>query len=372
VVTTRAAVLHGINQDFVIETVEVDDPSPEEVLVQMRACGLCHSDEHARTGDLPMPHFPIICGHEGAGEVVEVGPGVTSVRVGDHVALSFMPSCGECQWCLSNRAHLCDAGAKLFTVGMMTDGRIAHRIGDLPVARYSQLGAFSEVQLLPETSVVKVDPDIPWSAVALVSCGVATGFGSAVNRGGVKVGDTVAVLGVGGVGINAVQGARIAGARRVIAVDRVPYKLEQAQLYGATHTYRSLEEAQSGVADLTEGAMCDVVVCTFGVMYGDLLQPAMNLTAKGGTCVVTSVAPVSQSNVDLSLMMLSMMDKKLVGSLYGSESPRVQIPRLLGLYRDGILKIDELITKTYSLDEVNKGYADLADGTILRGALSFD
>ena len=370
-VSTRAALLYGPNEQYKIETVELDDPGPGEVLIDMRACGLCHSDEHARTGDMPMPHFPVICGHEGAGEVVEVGPGVTSVAPGDHVAMSFVPSCGHCRWCLSGRGHLCDAGAKLFDIGIMTDGRIAHRIGDTAVARYAQLGAFAERQLLSELSVVKVDPDVPWNAVALVSCGVATGFGSAVNRAKVQVGDTVAVLGVGGIGINAIQGARIAGAERIIAVDPVEFKREQAKAYGATHTYSSMEEAQGAVAELTAGVMCDVVICTFGVMYGHLLDPALNLTSKGGTCVVTSVAPMMQNTADLNLMMLAMMDKQILGCIYGSGSPRVQIPRLLNLYRDGILKIDELITKTYTLDEVNQGYQDLADGKILRGALTF-
>jgi len=371
VVSTRAALLYAPNEDYKIESVELDNPGPGEVLIQMRACGLCHSDEHARTGDMLMPHYPVICGHEGAGEVVEVGPGVTSVAPGDHVAMSFVPSCGQCQWCRTDRAYLCNAGAKLFDIGMMTDGRIAHRIGDTNVARYAQLGAFSEYQLLSELSVVKVDPDIPWTAVALVSCGVATGFGSAVNRAQVKVGDTVAVLGVGGIGINAIQGARVAGARRIIAVDPIPFKREQAKTYGATHVYASLEEAQGAVAELTAGVMCDSVICTFGVMLGNLLEPALALTAKGGTCVVTSVAPMMQNSADLNLFMLAMMNKQVSGCLYGSGSPRVQIPRLLDLYRDGTLKITELVTKTYSLDEVNQGYRDLADGTILRGALTF-
>ena len=370
-VSTRAALLYAPNEDYKIESVELDNPGPGEVLIQMRACGLCHSDEHARTGDMLMPHYPVICGHEGAGEVVEVGPGVTSVAPGDHVAMSFVPSCGQCQWCRTDRAYLCNAGAKLFDIGMMTDGRIAHRIGDTTVARYAQLGAFSEYQLLSELSVVKVDPDIPWTAVALVSCGVATGFGSAVNRAQVKVGDTVAVLGVGGIGINAIQGARVAGARRIIAVDPIPFKREQAKTYGATHVYASLEDAQGAVAELTAGVMCDSVICTFGVMLGNLLEPALALTAKGGTCVVTSVAPMMQNSADLNLFMLAMMNKQVSGCLYGSGSPRVQIPRLLDLYRDGTLKITELVTKTYSLDEVNQGYRDLADGTILRGALTF-
>jgi S-(hydroxymethyl)glutathione dehydrogenase/alcohol dehydrogenase len=259
----------------------------------------------------------------------------------------------------------------LFNIGMTTDGRIAHRFGDEPVARFCQLGAFAEHQLLSESSVVKIDPDIPWTAAALVSCGVATGFGSAVNRADIRPGDTVAVLGVGGVGINAVQGAKIAGAGRIIAVDPVEFKREQALRFGATHVYASLDEAIAGVGALTGGRMCDAVICTFGVMLGNLLEPALTLTAKNGTCVVTSVAPTAQTQADINLFGMVMMNKQLRGCLYGSDSPRVQIPRLLDLYRAGTLKIDELVTKTYSLDQVNEGYADLDGGRILRGAILF-
>jgi S-(hydroxymethyl)glutathione dehydrogenase / alcohol dehydrogenase len=207
--------------------------------------------------------------------------------------------------------------------------------------------------------------------VALTSCGVATGFGSAVNRANVRPGDTVAVLGVGGIGINAIQGARVAGARRIIAVDPVEFKREQAKRFGATHTFASIEEALGGVGELTWGEMCDSVICTFGVMRGELLEPALNLTAKGGNCVITSVAPMMQGQADLNLFMLAMMNKQISGSLYGSANPRVAIPQLLDMYRDGIIKIDELITKTYTLDQVNEGYADVEAGKILRGAIIF-
>jgi S-(hydroxymethyl)glutathione dehydrogenase/alcohol dehydrogenase len=370
-ISARAALLYGPGQDYKIDTVEFDEPGPGEVLVEMRACGMCHSDEHVRTGDLPLPYYPVINGHEGAGEVSQVGEGVTSVAPGDHVAMAFIPSCGSCASCLAGQGFLCDLGMKLFDTEIITDGRVAHRIGNEPVARFSQLGAFAERQLLPESSVVKVDPDIPWPAVALVSCGVATGFGSAVNRAGVRPGDTVAILGIGGVGISAVQGARVAGARRIIAVDPVEFKREQALRFGATHVYPSLDDAIAGVGALTWGQMCDSVICTFGVMRGDLLEPALTLTAKGGTCVITSVAPIAQAHADVNLFMLAMMNKEIKGCLYGSEGPRTQIPRLLNLYRDGILKLDELITETYSLDQVNQGYADIEAGRILRGVIAF-
>jgi S-(hydroxymethyl)glutathione dehydrogenase/alcohol dehydrogenase len=370
-ITTRAALLYGPGEDFKIDTVEIDEPSAGEVLIDVRACGLCHSDEHARTGDMPMPHYPLICGHEGAGLVIEVGPGVTSVRPGDHVAMSFVPTCGVCRWCRGGRAFLCDEGAKLFSLGMMTDGRVAHRVGGAPVARYTQIGAFSERQLLAESSVVKIDPEIPWTVAALVSCGVATGFGSAVQRAEVKPGDAVAVLGVGGIGASAVQGARIAGARYVIAIDPVEFKRKAALRLGATHAFASVGEAAGEIARLTAGAMCESVICSVSVMTSDLLEPALRLVGKDGTCVVTAVAPVAQKQVDLNLFMFAMSNKQIRGCLYGSQSPRVAIPRLLDLYRAGILKIDELVTRTYTLDEVNDGYADLAAGRILRGALVF-
>jgi S-(hydroxymethyl)glutathione dehydrogenase/alcohol dehydrogenase len=370
-ISARAALLYGPGQDYVIDTIELDEPGPGEVLVEMRACGLCHSDEHVRTGNLPLPHYPVVNGHEGAGEVAEVGEGVTSVTPGDHVAMSYVPSCGSCMPCRAGQGFLCDQGARLFDTGMITDGRVAHRIRNEPVARFSQLGAFAERQVLAESSVVKVDADIPWAAVALVSCGVATGFGSAVNRAGVRPGDTVAVLGVGGVGISAIQGARVAGARRIIAVDPVKFKREQALRFGATHTFPSLDDAIAGVGTLTWGQMCDSVICTFGVMRGELLEPALTLTAKGGTCVVTAVAPPAQKQADVNLFLLAMMNKEVKGCLYGAESPRTQIPRLLSLYRDGILKLDELITKTYTLDQINQGYADMEAGRILRGVIAF-
>jgi NDMA-dependent alcohol dehydrogenase len=369
--TARAALLYGPGEPYKIETVELDDPAAGEVLIDVRACGLCHSDEHARTGDLPMPHYPLICGHEGAGEVVAVGPGVTGVGVGDHVATSFVPSCGHCHWCRSGRAFLCDDGARLFSLGMMSDGRVAHRVGGEPVARYTQLGAFAEKMLVAETSVVKIDADIPWTVAALVSCGVATGFGSAVNRAEVKPGDVVAVLGIGGIGVSAVQGARIAGARVIVAVDPVPFKREQALRFGATHAYASLDDAAAAIGELTAGRMCESVICTYSVMRSELLQPALNLTGKDGICVVTSVAPIAQGQADVNLFMLAMSNKQIRGCLFGSQSPRVLIPRLLGLYRTGALQIEELVTSTYTLDQINDGYADLDAGRILRGALVF-
>ena len=367
---SRAAVLWGIGEPWKVEDITIDDPGPNEVLVKTKAAGMCHSDEHAVTGDLPLG-LPVIGGHEGSGVVEAVGPGVTSVAVGDHVSMSFIPSCGRCKWCSTGRQYLCDEGAKLFDIGMMSDGREAHHCKGAPVGRYAQVGTFSEHILVSENSLVKVDPDLPLDVVALVSCGVATGFGSATERAGTKPGDNVAVIGIGGIGINAVQGAHLAGAKRVIAIDPVEFKREQAMQFGATHTYASIEEALLAVPDLTWGEMCDRVVLSPGTVHGDMLDPALNLTAKGGTLVVTGLAPMLETDAQINLFMFSMMNKEVKGTVFGSTNPRAQIPNLLSMYREGELKLDELITRRYTLDEVNQGYADMRDGKNLRGVIEF-
>lgn len=318
-----------------------------------------------------MPHYPFVGGHEGAGEVLEVGPGVTSLAVGDHVAFSFIPACGRCTWCASGQSYLCDLGAKLFDVGMISDGRVAHHVKGQPLARFSQLGAFSEYQLVDESSLVKVDADLPWHAVALVSCGVTTGFNAAVRRAGVRPGDTVAVVGVGGVGTSAVQGARVAGARRIIAIDPVDFRREQAKVFGATHAFASIEEALGPVIEMTYGVGCERVLLVPSVVTGDLVEAGMMLTAKAGVCVVVGLAPMTQDTVSLNLFMMSMANKELRGTVFGSGSPRSEIPHLLRLYRDGLLKLDEMVTRTYRLDQINDGYQDQRDGTIVRGLITF-
>ncbi len=361
-----------VGDEWKIEEVTLDDPQAGDVLVKMAYAGMCHSDEHAVTGDLPLG-LPVIGGHEGSGVVEAVGPGVTSVAVGDHVSMSFIPSCGRCKYCSTGRQYLCDEGAKLFDIGMMSDGREAHHLVKTgqPVGRYAQVGTFSEHILVSENSLVKVDQDLPLDAVALVSCGVATGFGSATERAGTKPGDNVAVIGIGGIGINAVQGARVAGAKRVIAIDPVEFKREQAMQFGATHTYASMEEAMLAVPDLTWGEMCDRVVLSPGTVHGDMIDPALNLTAKGGTLVVTGLAPMLESDAQMNLFMFAMMNKEVKGTVFGSTNPRAQIPNLLSMYREGELKLDELITRRYSLDEVNQGYEDMREGKNLRGVIEF-
>jgi NDMA-dependent alcohol dehydrogenase len=380
----KAALVHEVGKDWSVEEIEIGDPKAGEVLVRTAYAGLCHSDEHVLTGDLvPPPEalellgvsewFPVLGGHEGSGVVEAVGEGVTYVQPGDHVSCSFVPGCGRCHFCATGRMNLCDLGAGTLAGGMVTDGTFRHHTADgKPITTMAKIGSFAEAMVLAEGSVIKVEPDLPLSAVCLVSCSVATGFGSAVNRAEVKAGHTVVVVGIGGVGANAVQGAKAAGASNIVAIDPVEFKREKAMEFGATHTANSMEEAVQLVTDLTWGRMADSVILTPGVLTGDLIQPAVTLTSKGGTIVATAVAPWTQEDVKLNLFELTLFQKQLRGSIFGSASPRSAIPDLLMMYRNGKLKLDELITKEYSLDQINEGYQDMRDGKNIRGVIRFN
>jgi NDMA-dependent alcohol dehydrogenase len=377
---SRAAVLWGLNEPWKIEEIEIHAPKIGEVIVHWKAAGLCHSDEHLVTGDMVPPKevwplmgiedfFPIIGGHEGAGVVVEVGPGVHSVQVGDHVSASFVPSCGRCRYCSTGRQNLCDNGAKTFVGGMITDDTHRHFVKGKPVTLMAKVGTFSEYSCVSEQSIIKVEKDIPLECVALVSCGVATGWGSATNRAGTQAGDTVVVVGCGGIGMNAVQGARMAGAKRIIAVDPVEFKREKAMEMGATHTYASMAEATLPVMEMTYGQMADRVIMTPGVLHGEMMGEGMNLAGKGGTVVVTAISPIASETANINLFNLAMWNKEIKGTIFGSLNPRADIPALLDMYRAGQLKLDELITNRYTLDEINEGYDAMRDGTNVRGVI---
>ena len=379
----RAAVCTGLNEPWKTEEVEIDAPHAHEVRVQMAYAGMCHSDEHLRSGDISVDPgilsvfgvdslFPCVGGHEGAGIVVEIGEGVEQVAVGDHVAAAFMPACGTCYWCATGRQHLCDLGMYTLAGPMMSDGTWRHHLGDAKVNRMTQLGTFAEYMVVNEASLVKIDPNASLKAAALISCGLSTGFGSAVDRAKVRPGETVVVVGCGGVGSGALQGARLAGARQIIAVDTVPFKLEKAKKIGATHTANSMLEANLMLPELTEGRMADVVILTPGVLTGDLIAPAMALASKDGRVVTTAIAPFNQNQVDLNLFNFAMYNQTLMGTVFGSCSPRVQIPNLLRLYEAGMLEVDDLITQEYTLDQIQDGYDDLHAGTNIRGIVKFD
>jgi len=381
--TTRASVCTGLNEPWKTEEVEIGPPASREVRVKMAWSGMCHSDEHLRTGDISAPPevlevfgvtsmFPIVGGHEGSGIVTEIGPEVTQVAEGDHVAVAFIPSCGTCFWCASGRQNLCDLGMTTLAGPMISDGTYRYHLGGKPVNRMTQLGTFAEEMVCHENSVVRLDPWRDLRAAALISCGISTGFGSVVERAKVRPGETVVVAGCGGVGSGAVQGARIAGARHIVAVDPVPYKRERATEFGATHTAASLLEAQLLLPELTQGRNADAVILTPGVLSGDFIAAACACGSKDARIVVTAIAPFHQMDVQLNLFNLAMFNQAVLGTVFGSQSPRVAVPNLLNLYESGQLKIDELITQEYSLDQVQQGYDDQAAGTIIRGIVKFE
>jgi NDMA-dependent alcohol dehydrogenase len=384
----QAAVLRGIGKDWEICNITLDPPRAGEVLVKTAVAGICHSDDHFATGDMvPGPEiaemlrasgievpevFPLLGGHEGAGIVAEVGPEVRSVRPGDRVAMSYIPACGACRWCVSGMTYLCDLGAGMLTREMTTDGTVRRHLDDEDLLAMCQLGTFAEYLVTSEKSVIKIDDAIPMHAAALVSCGVTTGWGSATVAAGTEPGDTLVVIGIGGVGMNALQGARAAGAKYVVGVDPVAFKRDSAATFGATHTAASIEEALLLVRELTLGIMADRVVITAGVVHVDLLAPAMMLTRKGGSCVLTGLTPTGEMLVPLMLSDMVLFHKQLKGTLYGGMNSRASTPMLLSMYQSGRLKLDELVTRRYRLEEINHAIADMRDGRNIRGVIEFD
>jgi NDMA-dependent alcohol dehydrogenase len=367
---TRAAILWEVGKDWSVEEIDLDPPKKGEVLVKLVGSGLCHSDEHLVTGDLPFA-LPIIGGHEGAGVVEEVGPGVDWLAPGDHVIFGFIPSCGRCPSCASGHENLCDLGEYLGAGKQISDHTSRHHAHDSDLGLMCLLGTFAERTVVNEASCIKVEPDVPLDKACLLGCGVVTGWGSAVYAADVAPGENVAVVGVGGIGINAVQGAKLAGAHQIFAIDPVPFKREKALEFGATHTVASLEEAYMVIREATRGRMANKVIMTMGVGDGNAIGAALGITAKRGRVVITNLHAAAETQVTMSALDLTLLEKQVVGSLFGSANPRVDIPRLLGLYADGQLKLDELVTRTYRLDEVNRGYEDMREGRNLRGVINF-
>ncbi|GAC1592544.1 MAG: NDMA-dependent alcohol dehydrogenase [Acidimicrobiales bacterium] len=368
---TEAAIMWETGQDWSVEQIELDPPKAGEVLVRLAASGMCHSDEHVVTGDLPF-ELPLIGGHEGGGIVEEVGPGVTTLKAGDHVVFGFIPACGRCPSCSTGHQNLCDLGEVLALGKQISDGTARHHAKGQDLNLMCLLGTFGKHSVVHEASCIKIDDDLPLDKACLVGCGVTTGWGSAVYAADVKPGDSVAVVGIGGIGINAVQGARLAGAERIFAIDPVEFKREQAQKFGATHTASSLEEALELIGQETFGRMCNKVIVTMGVGSGAAMAGVMAIVAKGGRAVVTNIHPAAEVEVTMSLLDLTLMEKQVVGSLFGSANPRADIPKLLELYRRGQLDLDGLVTNTYKLEDINQGYADMRDGKNLRGVLVYE
>ncbi|MGH8999732.1 MAG: NDMA-dependent alcohol dehydrogenase [Acidimicrobiia bacterium] len=368
---TRAALLWAQPGKWEIAEVDLDEPSEHEVLVRMVAAGLCHSDDHFVTGDVPSGRLPLCGGHEGAGVVEAVGSAVRSVEPGDHVVLAFVPSCGRCRWCASGMQNLCDNGMVML-MGCQLDGTYRMHVDGEDVAQAAAVGSFSQYTVVSEWGCIKIDPDVPLAEACLVGCGVPTGWGSAVEAAGVQPGDTHIVMGVGGIGINAVQGARHAGASHIIAVDPVPFKREMATQLGATASFATMDEAADHAKSLTNGQGADSAVVCPGVITGTHIAQAFAAVRKAGTVAVTGVGNIDDESIPISPFELAMFQKRIQGVLFGTLSPSKDVPRLIGLYRAGQLRLSELITRQYTLDQINDGYADMHAGRNIRGVIRFE
>ncbi|MCV7199161.1 Zn-dependent alcohol dehydrogenase [Mycobacterium angelicum] len=380
---SRAAILYEYGRPWTVEEFQLDPPRAGEVLIRLAATGLCHSDEHIRQGklapppetlrDLGLPSMsPTIGGHEGSGVVVEVGPGVTRFSPGDHVVTSFVAVCGQCRWCASGMEYLCDTGSGTLAPGMPTDGTFRHHSADgRNLGHVSKIGAFAEHTVVSADSLVKIDAELPLVPAALLACAVPTGYGSAVNRANVRGGDTVVVIGTGGIGSAAIQGARISGAARIVAVDPVAFKRECAPTFGATHTAATATEAIELVRELTRGVMADAVVVAPAMIGAADVAAALTLTRKAGTCVLAGLPSPGLNSVEFGLQEFILMNKTLSGTVFGSCNPKSDIPLLATLYQSGRLLLDEMITKRYGLDEINDAYTDLAAGELIRGVIDF-
>ncbi len=363
----NAAILWEQAQPLSVEPVELDPPGPGEVLVEVRAAGVCHSDLHPARGDWPMK-TPVVLGHEGAGVVREVGPSVTTLRVGDHVVLSWAPACGECPSCREGRAVLCDRVEKVTFRNKLPSGVSRLHARDRDVAPFLGTACFADFAVVPESAAIKVSPDVPLDALATLGCAVITGVGAVLNAAQVPKGSRVAVIGAGGVGLNIVQGAAIAGCETIIAIDRRPAPLAIATQFGATDTVDASADVAAAVRQLTDGRGADYVFDSVGSPA--TLTIALAASKKGGSVVVTGLSRVDAQGV-FNLFPFVMQEKRLIGSVYGSGQPRRDIPQLVSLFQEGRLKLRELVARRYALAAINDALHALESSDGARGVITW-
>jgi S-(hydroxymethyl)glutathione dehydrogenase/alcohol dehydrogenase len=371
-IQTRAAIVREQPGSFEVTDVLLDDPRQGEIQVKMAVSGLCHSDYHLATGDSTAGILPMVGGHEGTGVVEAVGPNTPGWEVGDKVVFSFIASCGKCRWCNEGMTNLCNLGAYLMRGSRFTDiDSYRFSLPDgTPIGQMCGLGTFAERTVVDVDSAVKLPADAPLDKLWLLGCGVGTGWGSAVYAAQTEPGDVVIVIGVGGVGINAVQGARHAGAMAVIAVDPVELKREKALEVGATHAFATIEEASEFAKTITDWQGADRAILTVGVLTGKDVADAFYSIRKAGTVVVTAIAPSSETSIPIPPLDITRYQKRIQGAIYGASNPRADIPRQYAMYRAGQLKLDELISATYALDDIGQGYEDLLAGKNVRGGIA--
>ncbi|HEX5418182.1 MAG TPA: Zn-dependent alcohol dehydrogenase [Chloroflexota bacterium] len=363
----KAAVLYAANTPLQVEELSVEDPKRGEVMVRVAAGGVCHSDLHVMNGDLGAP-LPVVLGHEGAGIVEKVGEGVGDFAPGDHVLLLWRASCGHCPHCLRGRPALCEMGTGIRWSGRLTDGTSRFRRGNDEIRHFNGVSSFGELTVLPREGLVKIDPTIPLEKAAIVGCAVMTGVGAVVNTARVAPGESIAVIGCGGVGLNVVQGAALAGAEKIVAVDVLDNKLEYARQFGATHVVNAQEgDPIEAVKEITRGG-ADYVFEVIG--NPKTMSQGYQMTRRGGTLIIVGVARTG-SEVSFPAPSLMLDEKTVRGSLYGSCRPEFDVPRFLNLYRAGKLKLDELISREYPLAQINEAFAALAHGEVARSIIRF-
>ncbi len=362
----KAAVLYERNSPVVVEDIEVQGPRHGEVLVKVAATGVCHSCYHVVTGTLDYP-LPTVLGDEGAGVVEEVGEGVTLVQPGDHVVLSWAPSCGHCIYCIQGYASVCLTASRIER-GKMPDGTTRYKKNGRPIHHFARVSSFAEYTVIPQESAVPIDKDIPLDVAALVGCSVTTGVCAVTNTARVRPGSSVVVFGVGGIGLNVVQGAVLAGAVKIIAVDLLDSRLEMARQFGATHTVNAAEsDPLPEIKALTDGLGADYAFEAIGT--ATTYQQSVLAIRSRGMAVWIGAPPLEPLSLDAGAVFWG--EKTVMGSNYGSARPRRDMPRLLALYRAGRLKLDELITRTYSLEQVNEAFDDMLKGKVARGLIRF-
>lgn len=362
----KAAVMRAQNAPLEFEELNIDDPGPGEVVVKTVASGICHSDLHVIEGGIPVPP-PCVLGHEPAGIVEKVGPGVTSVAEGDHVIACLSKFCGTCQFCIGGRPYLCVEGFAGRPGGNLTPA-LTDAKGDA-VLQFASLSSFAEKMLTTERSVVKIREDMPLDRASLIGCGVTTGVGAALHTVDIRAGDSVVVIGCGGVGLSAIQGARITGAGKIIAVDAQPWKFDLARSCGATDCVDASDgQAVQAVMDLTGGGANYVFEC---IGLKATIEQGVQMTGRGGTTVLVGVLPIGQT-VEIGAADLTLQEKKITGSLMGSNRFQYDMPRYVDFYLDGRLQLDEMISARIKLEDINDAFDAMRKGEAARQVIMFD
>jgi S-(hydroxymethyl)glutathione dehydrogenase / alcohol dehydrogenase len=366
--TAKAAVLYEVHKPLEVVDVEVGRPKAGEVLVRVVSAGVCHSDLHVMHGDLPS-NLPVVIGHEGSGVVEEVGEGVTTVQKGDHVILVWRAPCGTCFFCMRGKPILCDNGTKIRFSGRLADGTSRFSRNGEEIKHFSGVSSFSEYTVLPVQGVVPIRKDVPLQTAALVGCAVMTGVGAVINTAQVEPGSSVLVFGSGGVGLNVIQGAALAGAEKVIAVDLLDNKLEFAREFGATHVVNSSkEDPVAAVQRITGGLGADYAFEVIGL--GKTIRQAYDMVRKGGAAVVVGVAR-EDDEVTFPAPLLMRTGKRILGCNYGSTRPNIDFPKIIDLYMEGRIKLKELISRRFELDEINEAFRALHAGEVARGIVEY-